>query len=67
MERARSSFRRIVTAVHLLGQGRCLACIGDRRAEQSLENSRTLFHRMGATPRIAECDRLIAAARTATS
>jgi class 3 adenylate cyclase/tetratricopeptide (TPR) repeat protein len=61
-------FTNVLEQAHaLLGQGRCLASIGDRSADQSLKKSRVLFNRMGALPRVAECDRLVAAAHTLTS
>jgi hypothetical protein len=47
----------------LLAQGRCLASIGDQSADQAIRHSQALFEGMGANPRIAECDRLIAEAR----
>jgi class 3 adenylate cyclase len=54
-------FANVLEQAHaLLGQGRCLALIGDRSATQPLRKSRALFDQMGASPRIAECDRLMA-------
>lgn len=53
-------FTNVLEQAHaLLGKGRCLALIGDRRADQSLLTCRALFAHMRAEPRIAECDRLI--------
>jgi class 3 adenylate cyclase len=56
-------FTNVLEQAHaLLAQGRCLAWIGDSSADQAIRNSRSLFEGMGATPRVAECDRLIAQA-----
>jgi hypothetical protein len=49
-------------AYALLGQGRCLAALGDPTADQALRQARALFDEMGARPRIDECDNLIALA-----
>lgn len=51
----------------LLGQGRCLTLIGDPAADQPLRQARHLFDQMGARPRIAECDTLIAQASKLSS
>jgi class 3 adenylate cyclase len=60
-------FTNVLEHAHaLLGQGRCLAVIGDRSADQQLRKCRALFDGMGARPRVAECDRLIADTRRAT-
>ena len=48
-------------AYALLGQGRCLAALGDPAADRPLLEARRLFSQMGARPRVAECDRLLAA------
>jgi class 3 adenylate cyclase/tetratricopeptide (TPR) repeat protein len=54
-------FTNVLEQAHaLLAQGRCLVSIHDRSADQTLRKSRALFEGMGANPRIAECDRLIA-------
>jgi class 3 adenylate cyclase/tetratricopeptide (TPR) repeat protein len=56
-------FTNVLEQAHaLVGQGRCLRLIGDGRADQPLRAARALFDRMGASPRVAECDRLIAGA-----
>jgi class 3 adenylate cyclase len=56
-------FTNVLEQAHaLVGQGRCLALMGDGRADQSLRAGRALFDRMGASPRVDECDRLIAGA-----
>jgi tetratricopeptide (TPR) repeat protein len=47
-------------AYALLGQGRCLAALGDPTADQALRQARALFDEMGARPRVDECDNLIA-------
>jgi hypothetical protein len=46
----------------LLGEGRCLSQLGDPAADQPLRQARALFTEMGARPRVAECDTLIAQA-----
>jgi tetratricopeptide (TPR) repeat protein len=56
-------FTNVLEQAHaLLAEGRCLAWIGDCRADQAIRKSRSLFEAMGAMPRIAECDRLMAQA-----
>jgi hypothetical protein len=47
-------------AYALLGQGRCLAHVGDAAADRPLREARHLFEGMGARPRVSDCDRLIA-------
>jgi class 3 adenylate cyclase/tetratricopeptide (TPR) repeat protein len=51
----------------LLGQGRCLTALADPEADQPLRQARALFDRMGARPRINECDTLIARASKLSS
>jgi class 3 adenylate cyclase/tetratricopeptide (TPR) repeat protein len=51
----------------LLGQGRCLAALGDPAADQALREARHLFAAMGAHPRVAECETLLARARRLSS
>ena len=51
----------------LLGQGRCLAAVGDPGADLPLRRARALFDQMGARGRVDECDRLIARASRLTS
>ena len=46
----------------LLGQGRCLTALRDPDARAPLREARELFDRMGARPRVEECDALIAEA-----
>ncbi len=46
-------------AYALLGQGRCLAALGDRAADATLRQARSLFDELGFRPRVAECDTLI--------
>jgi tetratricopeptide (TPR) repeat protein len=60
-------FTNVLEQAHaLVGQGRCLTVIGDRSADQPIRKGRVLFDRMAASPRIAECDRLIAEASGAS-
>ena len=47
-------------AYALLGRGRSLARFADANAEQPLREARAMFERMGARPRINECDGLLA-------
>jgi class 3 adenylate cyclase/tetratricopeptide (TPR) repeat protein len=54
-------------AYALLGQGRCLAALGDATADQALRQARALFDEMGARPRVDECDNLIALASKLSS
>ena len=49
-------------AYALLGQGRCLTILGDPAADQPLRQARALLDQMGARPRVAKCDTLIAQA-----
>jgi class 3 adenylate cyclase/tetratricopeptide (TPR) repeat protein len=58
---------RLERAYALLGQGRCLATLGDSAADVPLREARALFHEMGARPRIDECDTLIALASKLSS
>jgi hypothetical protein len=51
----------------LLGQGRCLTALADPEADQPLRQARALFDRMGARPRINDCDTLIARASKLSS
>jgi hypothetical protein len=51
----------------LLGQGRCLAAIGDPAADAPLHGARALFEQMGARRRVDECDSLIVQASRLTS
>jgi class 3 adenylate cyclase/tetratricopeptide (TPR) repeat protein len=51
----------------LLGEGRCLAALGDAGADAPLRRARAVFDRMGARRRIDECDALIARASKLTS
>jgi class 3 adenylate cyclase/tetratricopeptide (TPR) repeat protein len=53
---------RLEQAYALQGQGRCLVALRDPAAEGVLREARALFAEMGAKPRIAECDALLAAA-----
>jgi hypothetical protein len=46
-------------AYALLGQGRSLVALGDPAADGTLRETRALFAKMGARPRVEECDRLI--------
>ena len=56
-------FTAVLDQAHvLLGQGRCLALLGNPTAEMALRRARDLFQQMGARPRIDECDTLIAQA-----
>jgi class 3 adenylate cyclase/tetratricopeptide (TPR) repeat protein len=50
---------RLEQAYALLGQGRCLAAIGDSAAAGVLRRACALFDEMGARPRVDECNRLI--------
>ncbi len=43
----------------MLGQGRCLVALGDAAANRPIQEARALFERMGATPRIDECNTLL--------
>jgi class 3 adenylate cyclase/tetratricopeptide (TPR) repeat protein len=54
-------------AYAVLGRGRCLAVLGDPSAEQALRDARALFAGMGASPRVDECDELLARAARLTS
>jgi class 3 adenylate cyclase/tetratricopeptide (TPR) repeat protein len=47
-------------AYALLGQGRCLARLGERNAETPLREARDLFASMGYKPALAETDSLLA-------
>lgn len=58
---------RLERAYALVGQGRCLAALGDSTADVPLREARALFHEMGARPRIDECDNLIALASKLSS
>ncbi|MDH4177832.1 MAG: AAA family ATPase, partial [Thermoleophilia bacterium] len=53
-------------AYAVLGQGRCLAALGDPSAESTLREARRLFAEMGARPRVEECDALLARASRAS-
>ena len=46
-------------AYALLGQGRCLAALGEPEAEEPLREARELFASMGFTPAVAEVDGLL--------
>jgi tetratricopeptide (TPR) repeat protein len=46
-------------AYAVLGEGRCLAALGDAAADERLREARRLFVEMGASPRVEECDRLL--------
>ena len=58
---------RLEQAYALLGQGRCLAAVGDSGADVPLRQARALFDEMGARPRVDECDTLIARASALSS
>jgi hypothetical protein len=51
----------------LLGQGRCLAALGDASADQALRQARAFFDEMGPRPGVDECDNLIALASKLSS
>ncbi len=46
-------------AYALLGQGRCLAALGDAAGDASLRLARELFASMGYTPALAETEALL--------
>ena len=46
-------------AYALLGQGRCLRALSERRAEEPLREARELFASMGYTPALAETEALL--------
>jgi tetratricopeptide (TPR) repeat protein len=52
-------------AYALLGQGRCLAALGDAAADASLREARELFASMGYMPALAETDALLGKSETA--
>ena len=54
-------------AYAVLGQGRCLAAVGDPAAGRSLLEARHQFEGMGARARVAECDTLLARATRLSS
>ena len=61
-------FTEVIEQAHaLLGQGRCLAAVGDPGADLPLRQARALFDQMGARRRVRECDDLIAQASKLTS
>ena len=61
-------FTEVIEQAHaLLGQGRCLAAVGDPGADSPLRQARALFDQMGARRRVDECDTLIARASKLTS
>ena len=51
----------------VLGEGRCLAALGDPAAEPALLKARELFAAMGAVARLADCDALLAEATRLSS
>ena len=61
-------FTEVIEQAHaLLGQGRCLVAAGDPGADRPLRQARAFFDDMGAHPRVAACDNLIARASKLTS
>jgi tetratricopeptide (TPR) repeat protein len=54
-------------AYAVLGEGRCLVALGDQVADERLREARRLFSEMGASPRVEECDSLLAQASRLTS
>ena len=54
-------------AYALLGQGRCLAALGEAEAEKSLREAGDLFTSMGYRPALAETDALLAQGETAAA
>jgi tetratricopeptide (TPR) repeat protein len=52
-------------AYALLGQGRCLAALGDAAADAPLREARELFASMGYKPALAETDALLGKSETA--
>jgi class 3 adenylate cyclase/tetratricopeptide (TPR) repeat protein len=58
---------KIEQAHALLGEGRCLAALGDPHADAPLRRARALFDEMGARRRVDECDSLIADASKLSS
>jgi hypothetical protein len=59
VERLRALGGGLEHAYAVLGQGRCLAALGDPAAEQTLRDARALFAEMGAQPRVDECDEVL--------
>ena len=54
-------------AYALLGQGRCLAALGKREAQEQLREARELFASMGYRPALAETDALLEQTTAAAS
>jgi hypothetical protein len=54
-------------AFALLGQGRCLASLGNPEAEKPLLEARRLFSSLGAEPALAEAEALLAEQQPAAS
>jgi hypothetical protein len=54
-------------AYALLGQGRCLAALGQADAEQPLREARELFASMGYKPALAETEALLGETEAAAS
>ena len=52
-------------AYALLGQGRCLAALGNPESEVPLREARDLFASMGFTPAVAEVDSLLSSPKAA--
>ena len=59
--------RRPVRAYAPLGQGRCLAALGQADAEQSLREAQELFASMGYKPALAETEALLGETEAAAS
>ncbi len=54
-------------AYAVLGEGRCLAALGDASTEATLRDARQLFAAMGSRPRVEDCDALLAQAARLSS
>jgi class 3 adenylate cyclase/tetratricopeptide (TPR) repeat protein len=55
----RSSGSALEHAYAVLAEGRCLVALGDDAADERLREARRLFNKLGASPRVEECDGLL--------